>query len=140
MTARDAAPGDADDARAVFATAAGLFRLLSTPVRLQIISALCLREKNVSQLLAEIRTSQPNLSQHLAALHRAGVLARRREATQVHYRLASPLAASLCRAVCTQVALDRDAAGETSPPGAGRLPDSGPAPWPAAGACGPIAP
>lgn len=43
----------------VFATAAELFRLLATPIRLKIISALCGHEKNVSQLLTEIDTTQP---------------------------------------------------------------------------------
>ena len=56
----------------VFETAAQLFALLATPMRLKIISALCEQEKNVSELLAEIDTTQPNMSQHLAALHRKG--------------------------------------------------------------------
>ncbi|MBL8287742.1 MAG: winged helix-turn-helix transcriptional regulator [Rubrivivax sp.] len=93
---------------AVFASAAELFRLLATPMRLKIISALCEHEKNVSQLLAEIDTTQPNMSQHLAALYRAGVLARRRDATQIHYRIASERAATLCRAVCLQIAAELD--------------------------------
>jgi ArsR family transcriptional regulator len=49
------------------------------------------------------------MSQHLAALYRAGVLARRRDATQVYYRIGSERAAALCRAVCTQIALEIDA-------------------------------
>jgi ArsR family transcriptional regulator len=105
----------ADGSEAVFASAADLFRLLATPMRLKIISALCSHEKNVSQLLAEIDTTQPNMSQHLAALHRAGVLARRRDATQIYYRIASERAATLCRAVCTQIALELDG-GEQIPP------------------------
>lgn len=88
----------------VFASAAELFGLLATPIRLKIISALYGHEKNVSQLLAEIRTTQPNMSQHLSTLYRAGVLARRRDATQIYYRLGSERAAALCRAVCLQIA------------------------------------
>jgi ArsR family transcriptional regulator len=91
---------------AVFRTVAGLFSLLSTPIRLKIISSVCQQEKNVSELLAEIETTQPNMSQHLATLHRAGVLGRRREGTQIYYRLQNEQVATLCRAVCTQVALD----------------------------------
>jgi DNA-binding transcriptional ArsR family regulator len=97
-----------EESDAVFTSAAELFRLLSTPMRLKIISALCEQEKNVSQLLAEIESTQPNMSQHLAALARAGVLARRRDATQIYYRIASERAATLCRAVCTQIALELD--------------------------------
>ena len=108
----DATPADdipvADESDQVFATAAELFRLLATPIRLKIISALCGNEKNVSQLLTEIDTTQPNMSQHLATLYRAGVLARRRDATQIYYRIGSERAATLCRAVCMQIAVEMD--------------------------------
>ncbi len=108
----DASPADdipvADESDQVFATAAELFRLLATPIRLKIISALCGHEKNVSQLLVEIDTTQPNMSQHLATLYRAGVLARRRDATQIYYRIGSERAATLCRAVCMQSAVEMD--------------------------------
>ncbi len=97
-----------DESNQVFDSAAELFRLLATPIRLKIISALCGHEKNVSQLLAEIDTTQPNMSQHLATLYRAGVLSRRRDATQIYYRIGSERAATLCRAVCTQIALEID--------------------------------
>ena len=92
------------NADAVFEAVAELFSLLSTPVRLKIISALCNGEKNVSQLLAEINTTQPNMSQHLSTLYRAGVLGKRRDSTQIYYRLQSERVASLCKAVCSQVA------------------------------------
>lgn len=105
----------ADESDAVFASAAELFRLLATPMRLKIISALCGHEKNVSQLLVEIDTTQPNMSQHLAALYRAGVLAKRRDATQIYYRIASERAATLCRAVCMQIAVELDGGHEIPP-------------------------
>lgn len=93
----------------VFETVAELFSLLSTPIRLKIIGALCHGEKNVSQLLGEIETTQPNMSQHLSTLYRAGVLGKRRDSTQIYYRLQSERVSSLCRAVCTQVAIELDA-------------------------------
>ncbi|MBI3367864.1 MAG: winged helix-turn-helix transcriptional regulator [Burkholderiales bacterium] len=96
-------------ADAVFDSVAELFALLSTPIRLKIIGALCHGEKNVSQLLGEIDTTQPNMSQHLSTLYRAGVLGRRRDSTQIYYRLQSERVATLCRAVCTQVAIELDA-------------------------------
>ncbi len=92
----------------VFATVADLFAVLSTPIRLKIISAVCHGEKNVTELLAEIETTQPNMSQHLATLYRTGVLSKRRDGTQIYYRLQSERVATLCRAVCTQVALELD--------------------------------
>ena len=103
----------------VFESAAELFGLLSTPVRLKIISAVCQGERNVSELLAIIDTTQPNMSQHLATLYRAGVLGRRREGTQIYYKLQSERVATLCRAVCTQVAMELD--GSDAMPAADRL-------------------
>jgi ArsR family transcriptional regulator len=110
---------------AVFESVAELFSLLSTPVRLKIISALCNGEKNVSELLEEIETTQPNMSQHLSTLYRAGVLGKRRDSTQIYYRLQSERVATLCRAVCTQVAIEMDPEAEIDPaerlrPGAAR--------------------
>ena len=90
----------------VFDSVAELFAVLSTPIRLKIISAVCHGEKNVSELLTEIDTTQPNMSQHLSTLYRSGVLAKRREGTQMYYRLQSERVATLCRAVCTQVAIE----------------------------------
>ena len=92
----------------VFESVAELFAVLSTPIRLKIISALCQGEKNVSELLAEIDTTQPNMSQHLSTLYRCGVLSKRREGTQMYYRLQSERVATLCRAVCTRVAMELD--------------------------------
>ncbi|OYU42566.1 MAG: transcriptional regulator, partial [Burkholderiales bacterium PBB4] len=72
-----------ENADAVFESVAELFSLLSTPIRLKIIGALCNGEKNVSQLLGEIEPTQPNMSQHLSTLYRAGVLGKRRDSTQI---------------------------------------------------------
>lgn len=96
----------------VFESVAELFSLLSTPIRLKIISAVCHGEKNVSELLEAIATTQPNMSQHLSTLYRSGVLSKRREGTQIYYRLQSERVAALCRAVCTQVAIELDPAAE----------------------------
>lgn len=99
----------------VFESVAELFAVLSTPIRLKIISAVCQGEKNVSELLAQIDTTQPNMSQHLSMLYRSGVLAKRREGAQVYYRLQSERVATLCRAVCTQVAIELDPRSEVKP-------------------------
>ena len=111
----NAAPEQTALGDAVFESVAELFSLLSTPVRLKIISALCHGEKNVSELLGEIDTTQPNMSQHLSTLYRAGVLGKRRDSTQIYYRLQSERVATLCRAVCTQVAIEMDPAAAIDP-------------------------
>lgn len=95
-----------DTENLVFESVAELFSVLSTPIRLKIISAVCHGEKNVSELLAEIDTTQPNMSQHLSTLYRSGVLSKRREGTQIYYKLQSERVATLCRAVCVQVAIE----------------------------------
>ena len=93
---------------AMFEMAAETFRVMSAPMRLKIINCLCDGEKNVGQLLEEIDTTQPNLSQHLNLLYRAGVLAKRKDGTQVIYRVQSEKAVTLCRTVCTQIAIELD--------------------------------
>jgi DNA-binding transcriptional ArsR family regulator len=97
-----------DEAQRVYEVAAELFALMATPLRLRIISSLCGGEKNVGALVEELGSSQPNLSQHLATLYRAGILAKRREGNQVWYAVSNPKAVSLCRAVCTQIAIEFD--------------------------------
>jgi len=91
----------------VFELAAEVFRLMSAPMRLRIISALCQGEKNVGELLRDVATTQPNMSQHLNTLYKAGVVGRRRDGVQIYYRLIDDRVATLCRAVCTQIAIDQ---------------------------------
>jgi DNA-binding transcriptional ArsR family regulator len=93
----------------VFELAAEVFRVMAAPMRLKIIASLCNGEKNVSQLLAEIDTTQPNMSQHLNTLYQAGVLGKRREGVQIYYRIINDRVVTLCRAVCTQIAIEADA-------------------------------
>ncbi|MEY4751219.1 MAG: hypothetical protein RIQ60_3433 [Pseudomonadota bacterium] len=106
---------DLDTKDRVFESAAELFAVLSTPVRLKIISAVCDREKNVTELLSLVQTTQPNMSQHLATLYRCGVLSKRREGNQIYYRLQSERVATLCRAVCTQIAIELDSEARIDP-------------------------
>jgi ArsR family transcriptional regulator len=112
MARRAAAPVNAMETESdeVFEMAAEVFRVMSTPLRLKIISSLCYGEKNVSQLLAEIDTTQPNMSQHLATLYQAGVIGKRREGVQIFYRIINDRVVTLCRAVCTQIAIESDMA------------------------------
>jgi ArsR family transcriptional regulator len=92
--------------QAVFERAAEWFGVLSTPQRLRIISALCQGEKNVGELIEVLRVSQPNMSQHLNIMYRAGLVGKRRQGTQIFYHIADESAVVVCRAVCTQVAID----------------------------------
>ena len=97
-------PSDSMDA--MFELAAETFRVMSAPMRLKIINCLCEEEKNVGQLLEEIDTTQPNMSQHLNTLFKAKILGRRRDGVQIYYRIINERVVTLCRAVCTQIAID----------------------------------
>ncbi|MBA2672231.1 metalloregulator ArsR/SmtB family transcription factor [Ramlibacter sp.] len=108
-TARAAASNNAAiESDEVFELAAEVFRVMSAPMRLKIIASLCNGEKNVSELLAEIDTTQPNMSQHLNTLYQAGVLGKRRDGVQIYYRIVNDRVVTLCRAVCTQIAIEMD--------------------------------
>jgi DNA-binding transcriptional ArsR family regulator len=107
MTA-DTAEADALASQKVFETAAELFAVLSTPIRLQVLNALCDGERTVNEMVTRIGCSQPNLSQHLNVLYKSGIVAKRKEGTQVIYRVQSERAMAICRSVCTQVAIELD--------------------------------
>lgn len=88
----------------VYVKASEVFRVLSAPMRLKIINYLCDGEQNVGYLLTRIDATQPNMSQHLNHLYKAGILARRREGPQMYYRIANDQIVNLCKTVCLQVA------------------------------------
>jgi ArsR family transcriptional regulator len=87
-----------------FDSAAELFRVMSAPMRLKIINCLCDGEKNVSYLLTQVDTTQPNMSQHLNTLYQAGILGKRRDGVQIFYRIIDQRIVSICEAVCHEVA------------------------------------
>jgi DNA-binding transcriptional ArsR family regulator len=99
---------ESSEALQVFQAAAELFSVLSTPIRIRVLNALCDGERTVNQLVAVIGCSQPNLSQHLNVLYKSGIVAKRKEGTQVIYRVQSERAMAICRSVCTQVAIELD--------------------------------
>ena len=78
------------------AEAAALLKLLANENRLLILCRLALaRELSVNELAAAVGLSQSALSQHLAKMREDGLLATRREAQTVFYRIADPNAARL---------------------------------------------
>lgn len=68
--------------------AADFLRALAHPARLQILCRLHEGETSVSTFETELGLKQPNLSQQLGQLREAGLVATRREAKSVFYRLA----------------------------------------------------
>jgi DNA-binding transcriptional ArsR family regulator len=95
-----------DESTVVFEQAAQLFSMLSTPIRLRVLNVLCDGEKNVTTLLQNIPSTQSNLSQHLAAMYRAGILSKRRAGNQIFYAIKNQQAVTVCRSVCNQIATE----------------------------------
>lgn len=74
------------------AEAARLLRALANERRLMILCQLADGERSVGELLPLVGLSQSALSQHLAVLREEGIVATRREAQMVRYRIADPAA------------------------------------------------
>lgn len=67
---------------------ADIFRALADPTRRAVFERLAGGEMTVGELKAGFQVSQPAISQHLAALRGAGLVAERREGRHAYYRLA----------------------------------------------------
>lgn len=75
--------------------AARFLRALAHDTRLMILCTLNGREMSVGALQAELGVSQSVLSQHLAVLREEGLVATRRQAQTIFYRIAHPAAVSV---------------------------------------------
>lgn len=70
------------------ALGAKFFRGLGDPTRLAILQVLGGGERRVTDLVAELGTSQPNISGHLACLKDCGLVVDRPEGRAVYYSVA----------------------------------------------------
>ncbi len=84
--------------RPLYEIKAELFKALGHPARIRILELLAAGELPVRDLLADTGMEASHLSQHLAVLKRAGVVAARREGNAVHYRTAHESVNSLLAA------------------------------------------
>ena len=64
------------------------FRTLGNPTRLRILELLRERERPVGELVDQLRTSQPYVSNQLACLRWCGLVTTRRDHRTIYYRLA----------------------------------------------------
>jgi DNA-binding transcriptional ArsR family regulator len=64
-----------------------IFRALADPTRRAVFERLTRGEAPVKALTAQFDVSQPAISQHLAALRRAGLVSERREGRLAYYRV-----------------------------------------------------
>jgi len=89
-TSGDARHGDgielfADDAD--IERASRSLKAMSHPLRLKILCTLGDEEVSVQDIVEHVGTSQSNISQHLAILRDKGILASRKDANRVYYRV-----------------------------------------------------
>ena len=82
---------------------AARFRTLGEPIRIQILQALQQGEKNVTELVAAVGSTQPNVSKHLRILQDAGIIGRRQAGNNVYAYIADESVFDLCDAVCSSI-------------------------------------
>lgn len=67
--------------------AAHSIKAMAHPLRLKILCTLGPNEVSVQDIVEMVGTSQSNISQHLAILRDKGILASRKDANRVYYRV-----------------------------------------------------
>jgi DNA-binding transcriptional ArsR family regulator len=65
-------------------------KTIVNPIRLKIIEVIGHQRLNVSEIQANVNISMSNLSNHLSALHRVGVVSREKEGNFIFYSLSQP--------------------------------------------------
>lgn len=80
--------------------AARLLKLLANEQRLTVLCRLSGSELSVTELGEYVNLSQSALSQHLAKLRADGLVATRRDAQTIYYRLSDPIAERLIGVLC----------------------------------------
>lgn len=76
------------------------FKVLSEPLRLNILQHLENGEASVSEITHAVASTQPNVSKHLRILQDGGLVARRQDGNTVYYRIADDSVFELCQVVC----------------------------------------
>ena len=81
-------------------------KAMAHPLRLKILCVLgSSSEVSVQEIVEQVGTSQSNISQHLSILRDKGILASRKDANKVYYRISDPkilqLIGSLREAFCS---------------------------------------
>jgi ArsR family transcriptional regulator len=78
--------GHGDDIR----EASNALKAMAHPLRLKILCLVGQHELMVHEIVEAVGTSQSNISQHLAVMRERGLLASRKEANKVFYRIEDP--------------------------------------------------
>ena len=97
-----------DELDQVFDAVARYFSLLSERTRLKILHSICNAEQSVGAIVTATGATQTNVSRHLNRMHAAGALARRKDGSQVYYKVADDALVEMCRNVCVRIAAEID--------------------------------
>lgn len=76
------------------------FRVIGEPLRIRLLDRLRDGEASVGELTDALDATQQNVSRHLAVLHAAGIVSRRKQATRTVYAIADDSVFALCESVC----------------------------------------
>ncbi|HET9159465.1 MAG TPA: metalloregulator ArsR/SmtB family transcription factor [Caulobacteraceae bacterium] len=82
------------------ATAARMMKMLASEQRLVLLCRLLEGEASVNELAGHASLAQATASQHLAKLRADGLVATRRQAQTIYYRLADAAAVRLLNTLC----------------------------------------
>lgn len=85
---------------AALSLVAARFKVLSEPVRLQILQELENGRLGVTDLAAAVGSTQPNVSKHLKMMQDAGLVSRKQEGNTVYYSIADRSVFEICSVVC----------------------------------------
>ncbi len=88
-----------NDDRQRYAIHAAVFAALSNPTRHELMHHLCDAPKTPSELAELLEVSRPNVSQHLAVLHRDGLVRRTRDDGRVLWEVVNPRLREACELI-----------------------------------------
>lgn len=71
-------------------------KTIANPKRIEIIHALKIGEKTVTELVEILGVPKANVSQHLAVMRTKGVLKTRRNGVNIYYSLSNPKVTQAC--------------------------------------------
>ena len=74
----------------VYKKVAELYKVMASPKRLEILTAIADKEATVNELSKMLGTRKSNTSQHLAYLRYTGIVSTRRNGKNVFYKLVDP--------------------------------------------------
>jgi len=95
MPKRSATGVSAATAQPISEIKAELFKALAHPARIRVLESLAEGERSVGDLQPLVEIESSHLSQQLAVLRRAGLVAFRKEGTSVIYSIRDPLTTEL---------------------------------------------